>query len=31
MHEPIGRGLSLGLPLLSPLARGTEINEIAHS
>jgi hypothetical protein len=31
MHKPIGRGHFLGLTPLGLLARGTEINEIAHA
>jgi hypothetical protein len=30
MHEPIGRGLLLGLAALGLLTRSAEIDEIAH-
>ena len=30
MHEPIGRGLLLGLAPLGALARSAEIDEVAH-
>jgi len=31
MRKPAGRGLLLGLALLGPFARGTEIDKVAHA